>query len=118
MSPTLRSASSGSPCTISQRGLSGTWRRMVSTARPMTAPMAKANRHAKDGDNQALFINSSDAAAPSAEPIQNDELMARSAWPRTRLGISSSMAELLVVFLLLLFVLLKARNRAKLTKFL
>ena len=39
-----------------------------------------------------------DSAAPSAVPSQNEPLMMRSTVPRTRAGISSSIAELIAAY--------------------
>ena len=40
----------------------------------------------------------SDSAAPAAVPTQKDPLMMRSTVPRTRAGISSSIAELMAAY--------------------
>ena len=50
----------------------------------MTAPMPNAKRQAKVGGNAGVLSRQSEAPEPSAAPIQNVELMTRSAWPRTR----------------------------------
>jgi hypothetical protein len=45
-----------------------------------------------------VFNNSNAPAAPSADPSQYEPLMARSTRPRTRAGMSSSIAELMAAY--------------------
>ena len=44
------------------------------------------------------FSSTIESAAPAAVPSQNEPLMIRSTVPRTRAGISSSMAELIAAY--------------------
>lgn len=60
--------------------------------------MAKASRHPTSVANSAVFNSAIEAKAPSAAPIQKLPLMIRSIRPRTRAGISSSIAELIAAY--------------------
>ena len=91
------SASWSRPWMNSQRGLSGTCRRTIRMAIPRTAARKNAIRQPTSVANSALS-RISDAPEPSAVPTQNEPLMIRSTVPRTRAGISSSMAELIAEY--------------------
>src|SRR5579875_745607 len=82
----------------SQRGLSGTLRRTTRTANPKMAPMPNEIRHPMPIGKMDVFKKSSAAAAPNADPSQNEPLIAKSTRPRTRAGISSSIAELIAAY--------------------
>ena len=82
----------------SQRGLSGTLRRMKRIPRPSTAPNPNATRQPTSAAKIASFKNTSESRAPPAEPNQNEPLMIRSIRPRARAGISSSIAELIAAY--------------------
>ena len=57
------------------------------------------------------------ASEPMLAPSQNVPLIARSAQPRTRLGMSSSMAELIAEYSPPIAAPVRKRNTAKLAKF-
>jgi hypothetical protein len=73
----------------------GTLRRTSRIVRPRTAPTPKARRHPRSAAKIEVSRKSSAAAAPAAEPTQHEPLIMRSTRPRTRAGISSSIAELI-----------------------
>jgi hypothetical protein len=98
MVSTMRSASSARPCAISQRGLSGTSRRTSRMATASTAPSAKPARQPHTGPITRASSSTRLSPAPSAAPIQKLPLMARLTRPRTRAGMSSSMAELMAAY--------------------
>ena len=98
MSRTMRSASSARPCEISQRGLSGTWRRISRMATASSAPSAKPPRQPHTGPSTRGSSSTRLSPAPSAAPSQKLPLIARLTRPRTRAGISSSMAELMAAY--------------------
>ena len=65
---------------------------------PRIAPSPKAMRQPTSAakiDSSSRTIESSE---PSAVPSQNEPLMIRSTVPRTRAGISSSIAELIAAY--------------------
>jgi hypothetical protein len=66
--------------------------------RPSTAPSPKASRQPRSTGNRFLFSSSSDSEAPNMVPSQNDPLIIRSTRPRSRAGMSSSMAELMAAY--------------------
>ena len=94
---TMRSASSSRPWMKSQRGLSGTLRRTSMIDSASTAPSPNVMR-------QPMFAGKIElrkkiaAAEPAIEPTQYEPLMIRSTRPRTRAGISSSIAELIAEY--------------------
>ena len=90
---------------------------MTNAARPTAAPMPKANRQVKSGFMVFVSSSQSEAPDPSAAPIQNVEFTRRSTWPRTRLGISSSTAELIAAYSPPIPAPVSARKMAKLAKF-
>ena len=96
MAATIRSASSSRPWMKSQRGLSGTLRRTSMIASPSTAPTPKHSRQPTSTANDDR--NTIAAADPAIAPTQYDPLIIRSTRPRTRAGISSSMAELIAAY--------------------
>ncbi len=83
---------------MSQRGLSGTSRRTSKMATASTAPSAKPARQPHTGPITRASSSTRLSAAPSAAPIQKLPLIARLTRPRTRAGISSSMAELMAAY--------------------
>ena len=66
--------------------------------KPRIAPSPNARRQPTSTGNRLSFKSTIDSAAPAAVPSQNDPLMMRSTVPRTRAGISSSMAELIAAY--------------------
>ena len=66
--------------------------------RPKIAPSPKARRQPRSLAKRFSFSSSTDSAAPKAVPSQNDPLMMRSTRPRTRAGMSSSIAELMAAY--------------------
>ncbi len=66
--------------------------------RPRTTPMPKASRQPTSVANRAVFSRAIEAKAPIAAPIQKLPLITRSIRPRTRAGISSSIAELIAAY--------------------
>src|SRR5439155_14701195 len=80
------------------RGLSGIQRRKKITMRPSVAPIPNANRHPSQIGTRFGSSSTSVAAAPSAAPTQYEPLMIKSTRPRTRAGISSSIAELIAAY--------------------
>ena len=98
ISLTSFSASSLRPWMNIQRGLSGTLRRTSRMPTASTAPSPKARRQPRSAANRLSSSNTSDRAAPNAVPTQKEPLMMRSTVPRTRAGISSSMAELMAAY--------------------
>ena len=66
--------------------------------RPRTAPSPKAIRQPTLTANRSLSSSTSDRAAPNMVPSQNEPLMMRPTRPRTRAGMSSSMAELMAAY--------------------
>ena len=81
-----------------QRGLSGTWRRTIRIPTPSTAPRAKASRQPMSAAKISSLRRTIDSAAPAAVPSQNEPLMSTSTVPRTRAGISLSMAGLIAAY--------------------
>jgi hypothetical protein len=67
---TSRSASCGCPWIISQRGLSGTWRRTNMIPMASVAPRKNASRQPTSGPNSALSSSTPESAAPNAAPSQ------------------------------------------------
>ena len=65
---------------------------------PKMAPMPKASRHPMLAGKFDVFRTTSAPAAPAAEPSQYVPLIIRSTRPRTRAGISSSIAELMAAY--------------------
>lgn len=63
-----------------------------------TAPSAKPARQPHTGPITRASSSTRLSAAPSAAPIQKLPLIARFTRPRTRAGISSSMAELMAAY--------------------
>ncbi len=63
-------ASSSRPCSSSQRGLSGRWRRMSSTDSPSTAPAANTPRQPSAGGRIRVSSSTSASTAPSTVPSQ------------------------------------------------
>ena len=98
ISATTRSASSGWPWVISQRGLSGRKRRSSSTMKPSTPPMMKAARQPISAGMTAGSSTTSAPSAPSAAPIQKLPLTTRSVKPRRRAGISSWIVALTAAY--------------------
>ncbi len=94
----MRSASSARPCANNQRGLSGTWRRTSRMATASTAPSRKPARQPSCGPSTRGSSSTRLINAPSAAPIQKLPLIARLTRPRTRAGISSSIAELMAAY--------------------
>ena len=83
---------------MSQRGLSGrNWRRS-STPTASVAPSPNPTRQPVSTAKYDGFRSTTDAAAPTAVPTQYDPLIARSTKPRTRAGMSSSIAELIAEY--------------------
>ena len=60
--------------------------------------MPKARRQPTSGANSDLSSSAIEAAPPMTAPNQKEPLMIRSTRPRTRAGISSSMAELMAAY--------------------
>ena len=98
ISSTMRSASSCRPWMNSHRGLSGTSRRTRRTTRPNSAPIPNASRQPISSGTNEVSSSRSEPAAPKAAPNQYVPLMARSTRPRTRAGMSSSIAELTAAY--------------------
>ena len=92
------SASSTRPWMNIQRGLSGTWRRTSRIPTPSTAPSPNASRQPTSAAKMLSLSRMIESAAPAAVPSQNEPLMIRSTVPRSRAGISSSMAELIAAY--------------------
>jgi hypothetical protein len=67
-------------------------------ATPNTAPRPKASRQPRSAGKRFSLSRTTDRTAPPAVPSQNDPLMTRSTRPRTRAGMSSSMAELMAAY--------------------
>ncbi len=63
-----------------------------------TLPNANASRQPTSGPNRPGSSSTMLSAAPAAAPIQKLPLIARSTKPRTRAGISSSIAELIAAY--------------------
>ena len=82
----------------SQRGLSGTCRRTSRIPTPSTAPITNATRQPTSGAKIDVLRRISEPSAPPAAPSQYEPLMMRSTRPRTRAGISSSIAELIAAY--------------------
>jgi hypothetical protein len=85
--------------------------------RPRTEPTRNANRQPMSGSNRSGFRTAIDATAPSAPPIQNEPLMARSVHPRYRAGIISWIVEFTALFSPPIPAPVKNRNRQKLARF-
>src|SRR5205085_7058951 len=83
---------------MSQRGLSGTELRRKIMMMPSTAPMPNTNRQPMKMGTTPVSSKPMVAAEPMAAPIQKLPLMMRSMRPRTRAGISSSIAELMAAY--------------------
>ena len=98
MSVTSSSASSALPWMNIQRGLSGTFLRTIRIPMPSTAPRPKAIRQPTSAAKMSSLSSTIESAAPAAVPSQNEPLMSRSTVPRTRAGISSSIAELIAAY--------------------
>ena len=113
----MRIASSGRPCEISQRGLSGTSRRTCRIATASNAPSAKHARQPHSGPSTRGSSSSRLRPAPSAAPIQKLPLIARLTRPRTRAGINSSIAELIAAYSPPMPRPVTKRQTAKNTKF-
>ncbi len=94
----MRSAPFSLPWMNIQRGLSGTFLRTNRIPIPRTAPRPKAIRQPRSFAKKFSLSRNTDSAAPSAVPSQNEPLMMRSTRPRTRAGISSSIAELIAAY--------------------
>ncbi len=94
----MRSASSGLPCVISQRGLSGKKRRRNMTITASKPPMMKASRQPVSGANSLGSSTTIEPSAPSAAPIQKLPLTIRSVCPRRRAGTNSCTAELIAEY--------------------
>lgn len=60
--------------------------------------MPKASRQPRSVAKRAVFSRAMEAKAPIAAPIQKLPLITRSIRPRTRAGISSSIAELIAAY--------------------
>jgi hypothetical protein len=114
MSAMMASASSTRPWPISHRGLSGTYCRARIIAPPTRAPTPKATRQAYCWGR--VLSSSSVAPAPRMAPSQKVLLMARFTRPRTRAGISSSMAELMAEYSPPIARPVMKRNSTKLQK--
>ncbi|MCG3190378.1 MAG: hypothetical protein LKCHEGNO_03093 [Burkholderiaceae bacterium] len=93
----MRSASPPRPWASSQRGLSGTWLRTSAIASASTAPSRKPARQ-PCGPSTRASSSARLISAPIAAPIQKLPLIARLTRPRTRAGISSSIAELIAAY--------------------
>ncbi len=65
---------------------------------PSVAPIPNAHRHPSQTGTWRGSSSTSVAAAATAAPIQYEPLMIRSTRPRTRAGISSSIAELIAAY--------------------
>ena len=65
---------------------------------PSTPPRPKAMRQLMSGARSPGWSRTTLSPAPRAAPTQNVPLMARSTLPRTRAGMSSSMAELIAAY--------------------
>ena len=65
---------------------------------PSTAPRPKATRQPTSAAKMSSLSSTIESAAPNAVPSQNEPLMRRSTVPRTRAGISSSIAELIAAY--------------------
>ncbi len=98
MPATMRSASSTRPRASSQRGLSGTSRRTHRIANASAAPSRKPTRQPSCGPSTRGSSSTRLSSAPIAAPIQKLPLIARLTRPRTRAGISSSIAELIAAY--------------------
>jgi hypothetical protein len=83
---------------MSQRGLSGIQRRKKITTSPSVAPIPNASRQPSQTGSQRGSSSTIVAAEPSAAPIQYEPLIIKSTRPRTRAGISSSIAELMAAY--------------------
>ncbi len=90
---------------------------MKRTPAPITAPIPKAKRQENAGEKAGVSRRKSDAPEPSAAPIQNVALTKRSTCPRTRPGMSSSIAELMAAYSPPMPAPVSARKMAKLAKF-
>ena len=78
------------------RGLSGTFRRTSRITSPSTTPTPKHTRHPTLTGRR--LVAGTVSSAPTAAPAQYVPLMTMSILPRLRLGISSSMAELIAAY--------------------
>ena len=116
ISATTRSASSGWPWVRSQRGLSGTWWRRKMMTRPSAAPRPNPSRQPRSTGKSTGSSSTMLASEPMAAPTQKVPLIARSAQPRTRAGISSSMAELIAEYSPPIAAPVRKRKVAKLRK--
>ena len=65
---------------------------------PRIAPRPNARRQPTSAAKRASFEQDGESSAPAAVPSQNEPLMIRSTVPRTRAGISSSIAELIAAY--------------------
>ena len=65
---------------------------------PSTAPIRNASRQPTSGAKIDVSSRISEPSAPAAAPSQYEPLMIRSTRPRTRAGISSSIAELMAAY--------------------
>ena len=65
---------------------------------PSTAPRPKAIRQPTSAAKIASLSRTVESSAPAAVPSQKEPLMIRSTVPRTRAGISSSIAELMAAY--------------------
>ena len=94
----MRSASRGWPWVISQRGLSGMYRRRSSMPMPSATPMPKARRHPRSSEKRPGANNTPATAPPIMAPSQKLPLMTRSIRPRNAGGVNSWMAELMAEY--------------------
>src|SRR5215831_12610929 len=101
----------------SQRGLSGIHVLGKKMTRPSADPMRNASRQPISGSRRVGSRTTIDTAAPSAPPIQNEPLMARSVQPRYRAGIISCIVELTALYSPPIPAPVRNRNRQKLARF-
>ena len=65
---------------------------------PRIAPSPNATRQPTSAAKIDVSSSTIESSAPAAVPSQNEPLMIRSTVPRTRAGISSSIAELIAAY--------------------
>ena len=84
---------------------------------PRIAPTPKPRRQPRSVGKKRGSSKTMLASEPAAAPSQNVPLIARSAHPRTRAGINSSIAELIAEYSPPMADPVRNRNSAKLAKF-
>ena len=78
--------------------------------------MKKARRQPMSGAKRAGLRTRIEAPAPSAAPIQNEPLIARSMRPRRRAGMNSWIVELIALYSPPMPAPVRKRNRQKLIR--